>query len=199
MRAQFGSGEPHQRHLYAMGLPRSWCDRALEVKGHDVDAAIEWIVSHGEELVAAEETADRSESPPSGSSLTELIAAIGNEDDNDSAQDFHETNSESQDDSDSIPIGVCESEELSVFHALPPVDCSSALSCVCGSASIDSESLSCGGPSSSGFPSVGCRGFAVSSGKWYFEVHLETSGCIQIGWADVSFTGNADAGEGVGG
>jgi hypothetical protein len=49
-----------------------------------------------------------------------------------------------------------------------------------------------------GFPSVGCRGFAVSSGKWYFEVTLHSSGCIQIGWVDTAYVGAADSGQGVG-
>lgn len=49
-----------------------------------------------------------------------------------------------------------------------------------------------------GFPSVGCRGYAVSSGKWYYEVTLHTAGCVQIGWADCAFEGGADAGQGVG-
>jgi hypothetical protein len=56
--------------------------------------------------------------------------------------------------------------------------------------------LICVGPN--GFPSVGCRGFAVSEGKWYYECTLLSAGCIQVGWADCSFTGNSDQGQGVG-
>ena len=49
-----------------------------------------------------------------------------------------------------------------------------------------------------GFPSIGCRGYAVNSGKWYYELTVLTAGCVQVGWVDAAFTGMADAGQGVG-
>lgn len=49
-----------------------------------------------------------------------------------------------------------------------------------------------------GFPSVMAQGVGVSSGKWYYEATVLTPGLMQIGWATDLFTGNADAGEGVG-
>jgi len=48
------------------------------------------------------------------------------------------------------------------------------------------------------FTSVGAQNLAVSSGKWYYELTLLTSGCMQVGWAALPFQGAADAGEGVG-
>ena len=38
------------------------------------------------------------------------------------------------------------------------------------------------------FPSVGCKKYPVSKGKWYFEVAV-TSGGAQVGWADSHFIG----------
>jgi hypothetical protein len=49
-----------------------------------------------------------------------------------------------------------------------------------------------------GFPSVGCKNHAVSSGKWYYELTVFTAGCVQVGWATTDYTGDADAGQGVG-
>ena len=71
------------------------------------------------------------------------------------------------------------------------------LVCVAGSASI-SQDLMCHAALSGGFPSIGCRGYGVSSGKWYFEVTLLTAGCIQLGWVDGEYLGDADRGQGVG-
>ena len=50
----------------------------------------------------------------------------------------------------------------------------------------------------SGFPSIGCRGYAATSGKWYYELTVLTAGCVQVGWVDTAFTGMADSGQGVG-
>ena len=41
-----------------------------------------------------------------------------------------------------------------------------------------------------GFPSVTAQGVAVCSGKWYYEMTLLTSGCMQIGWATPNYTGS---------
>ena len=39
-----------------MGFPRSWCLRARGATNNDVDSALSYILSHGEELSTAEET-----------------------------------------------------------------------------------------------------------------------------------------------
>ena len=71
------------------------------------------------------------------------------------------------------------------------------LTVVSGAATVTSDGV-CSMPGAYGFPSVGCRGLGVLSGKWYYEVLLCTAGCIQIGWVDGAYDGNADNGEGVG-
>ncbi len=49
-----------------------------------------------------------------------------------------------------------------------------------------------------GFASIGARGCLLTSGKWYYETTVVTAGCMQVGWADASFQGNAESGDGVG-
>jgi hypothetical protein len=59
------------------------------------------------------------------------------------------------------------------------------------------ENLICS-TSVSGFPSIGCRGFAATEGKWYYELTVITAGCVQVGWVDSAFEGGAESGQGVG-
>merc|ERR1712166_1286972 len=49
-----------------------------------------------------------------------------------------------------------------------------------------------------GFPSVKAQHLFVDSGKWYYECHLLTPGCMQIGWVTPNYTGDASQGNGVG-
>jgi len=53
-------------------------------------------------------------------------------------------------------------------------------------------------PKMSGFPSFGAKDLLLVSGCWYYEVILHSDNCMQIGWADASFTGDATKGDGVG-
>jgi hypothetical protein len=91
-----------------------------------------------------------------------------------------------------VVVSVQESPPVDTLNVVLP----SALSVIAGNATIDKD-LTCRG-TGSGFPSVGCRGLAVSSGKWYFECTILSAGCCQVGWADVSFQGCASEGQGVG-
>lgn len=51
---------------------------------------------------------------------------------------------------------------------------------------------------SAGFTTVGVSSVLLTTGKWYYEVLLNSGGLCQIGWGDGSFVGNAMKGEGVG-
>jgi len=153
-----GSGSPRRRgpgasadstlvrQLLEMGFPPSWCARAMEATNNNVDAALSWILSHGEELVT---------DPEQQESTT--------------------------------------SSDVSSNKTLP----SKNPLCTISGSSVIKEDLTCTSQDA-GFPSVGCRGFGVSSGKWYYELHLCTAGCVQVGWVDSAYEGNADNGEGVG-
>lgn len=136
------------RQLLEMGFPPSWCARAMEATNNNVDAALSWILSHGEELVADPEQ--------------------------------HET----------TPSSENETSSSKTLLSQNPL-------CTISGSSIIKEDLTCTSQDA-GFPSVGCRGFGVSSGKWYYELHLHTAGCVQVGWVDGAYEGNADNGEGVG-
>ena len=81
--------------------------------------------------------------------------------------------------------------EANVEHRVNP------LSTVSGSSEVRDSDLTCTALNG-GFPSVGCRGFPVFSGKWYFELKVHTAGCVQVGWVDSAYDGGADIGEGVG-
>lgn len=49
------------------------------------------------------------------------------------------------------------------------------------------------------FPSVTTAGVMLrGGGRWYYEVTLLTESCMQIGWCDAMFTGDAFEGNGVG-
>ena len=182
------TGGSHSRQrLFSLGFPESWCNYAMEFCDDDIDASITWIMEHRDELIAAEELAAK----PDGKPIEELLAAI--DDPNDTGSDDG-----SEDACIQAEFKDSSNDKASAFVDSPNVDCRRALSTICGSAIIDCEKLSCGGIRSSGFPSVGCRGFAVNSGKWYYEVVLDTAGCIQVGWVDIAYTGNSEAGEGVG-
>ena len=71
------------------------------------------------------------------------------------------------------------------------------LSSVSGGCSVNGTDLVCTAVNG-GFPSVGCRGFPVSRGKWYYECKVISAGCVQVGWVDCAYVGGADMGQGVG-
>jgi hypothetical protein len=119
----------------------------MDATNNNVDAALSWILSHGEELVID--------------------------------PDQQET-----------PTPVVEIASSKSIQAKNPL-------CTISGSSIIKEDLTCTSQDA-GFPSVGCRGFGVSTGKWYYELHLNTAGCVQVGWVDSAYEGNADNGEGVG-
>ncbi|CAM9546483.1 unnamed protein product, partial [Chrysoparadoxa australica] len=60
------------------------------------------------------------------------------------------------------------------------------------------DDLTVEGVPAGGFASVGARGVLLTQGKWYYEAKLKTSGCMQMGWADASYQGHADHGDGAG-
>lgn len=72
------------------------------------------------------------------------------------------------------------------------------LRCVSGQACISEHDMMVEGLVGGGFASVGAPDCLVSTGRWYYEATLHSNGCIQIGWADVAFSGSADRGDGVG-
>ncbi|CAN0246027.1 unnamed protein product, partial [Phaeothamnion confervicola] len=143
------------KQLVDMGFPPSWCAKALAANRNNVDAALTWILSHGEALAAEEQEEDAE------------AAAHGEEGGGGSA---------------------------AAAAAARPMN---PLRVVSGVADLRSD-LTVEGVPAGGFASVGARGFAVSSGRWYYEATLRTAGCMQLGWADAAYRGGAESGDGVG-
>ena len=156
------SHESSMKQLVEMGFPSGWAAKALEMNNNHVDAALTWILSHGEELVNEED-----------------VEQTGETDSNNPDERNAEKTASNTAATEETPKGP------------------NPLTVVSGVASISSDLL-CSMPGTNGFPSIGCRGFAATTGKWYFEVILHTAGCIQIGWVDSAYEGNAEGGEGVG-
>ena len=70
---------------------------------------------------------------------------------------------------------------------------------VSGNATVSADDLTVSvGPQQRGFPTVSSAGILLSSGKWYYEALLLTGKCIQVGFIDAAFVGNAEEGDGVG-
>jgi hypothetical protein len=67
-----------------------------------------------------------------------------------------------------------------------------------GSFKYNPKTLKITGLPNGGFSSVGTKGILLTSGKWYYEAEIRTAGCLQIGWADLSFVGHCQADQGNG-
>eukprot|EP01041_Mallomonas_annulata_P001744 gene1744-3367_t len=153
------------KQLLEMGFPPTWCAKALAVNQNNVDAALTWILSHGEDLVSDEDLDGEVDVDVEGGGVS-----VGGDGGEVSIQE--------------------EKQEDETFGPNP-------LSMISGSANINND-LTCTISHMNGFPSIGCRGFGVVSGKWFYEIRLHTAGCIQLGWADSAYEGNAENGQGVG-
>ena len=169
------------QQLVEMGFPSHWCAEALAQTGQNVDEALTWILTNGERLSALDEDQNDDEEDDSSDSESD------SEDHADSDGNVPESKLSSQETGSSM-----QNSQFWTKSVLCPI------MSVCGRANIDSETLEVSGVPSGGFSSVGTKGIILSEGKWYYECVLLTSGCIQIGWADSSFSGQADRGDGCG-
>ncbi len=156
-----------------------------------MDAALGWILSHGDELVN-DVGNDRS---GNSSAAIPLMSGGSGEQGNEEGNEGSASDEEG-DDGDSFFIDDNEAASAAIAIATPPYF--NPLASVSGSCDIQSDLNCTCQPAHGNFPSVGCRGYGVSCGKWYYEVTLKTAGCVQVGWADSAYKGSASAGQGVG-
>jgi len=205
------SGISHlMRQLVEMGFPAHWCAEALAATGHNVDEALTWILTNGERLGALDEGQgdegdddDDDDDESTGEQDNEIDTEGNNEPDN------QVSSSEKTEASSSIKAshGSCPNEDESGLTIKTEqfiggwkegIVC--PLRSISGRTKIDSRSLEVTGHPNGGFSSVGMKGIPLYSGKWYYEAVLITAGCLQIGWADSSFSGHcqADNGDGCG-
>ncbi|CAM9138781.1 unnamed protein product [Choristocarpus tenellus] len=164
------------KQLMEMGFPPSWCTKALAANHNNVDAALTWILSHGEALAAEELGADNM-----GDSSGLDVQLRG------------EIREENEGMSGEVGEDGAVLEQGSEV-AVPSVN---PLQAVSGVGEFRKD-LTVEGVPTGGFASVGCRGCLLSEGKWYYEATLKTAGCMQLGWSDAAYQGNAENGDGVG-
>lgn len=169
------------RQLVEMGFPPNWCAEALLSTGHNVDEALTWMIRNSERLSAQDEGVDDNE------------VEDDEFDEEDSADDNEEGKVE-----DDLMQQVKNEADFSLDEW--PSDIVCPLRSISGKADIDQKTLVVKGLPTGGFSSVGMKGISLESGKWYYEAELLTDGCLQIGWADSSFSGHchADRGDGCG-
>lgn len=204
------------RQLLEMGFPSRWCAEALAATGNNVDEALTWILTNGERLSAEdlgmegdlddgedidddEESAD--EEDEERHSISEAVpdesiaAPSSGEQRRDPA-----SASTSGADKTSVATGVKSASDQMSTEPIGWSGCVAPLRFISGRSIINSKTLEVSGLPAGGFSSVGTKGVLLTTGKWYYEAILETAGCLQIGWADGSFSGhcNADRGDGCG-
>jgi len=167
------------QQLVDMGFPSHWCAEALSATGQNIDEALTWILTNGERLSALDENGNIFESNSDESD--------GNDNGNVDIQLQSEGSKESKG-----------SLEKVVKVQKWPDSILCPVRSISGKANIDGKTLEVGGLPSGGFTSVGTKGVLLTKGKWYYECVLVTAGCIQVGWADSSFSGEADRGDGCG-
>ncbi|KAL3944031.1 MAG: hypothetical protein SGBAC_001899 [Bacillariaceae sp.] len=158
------------QQLLEMGFPSRWCAEGLAATGNNVDEALTWILSNGERLSAEDEGMED-----------------GDEDDD---IDDDDEDDQSQDDDESAIAHGATNSEASDNNVNSEGTATAA----------EINTLAISGLPTGGFSSVGTKGVMLTSGKWYYEAILETAGCLQIGWADGSFSGHchAERGDGCG-
>ena len=166
------------QQLVEMGFPSHWCAEALAATGQNVDEALTWILTNGERLSAL----DTNGIDDSDSNSEE--EDVGDDGDINMDMDVHKTSEID--------------EEKEGQKSLWPEYIKCPVRPISGRANINGRTLEVGGLPSGGFSSVGTKGVLLKAGKWYYECVLVTAGCIQLGWADSSFAGQADKGDGCG-
>lgn len=206
------------RQLLEMGFPSRWCTEALAATRNNVDEALTWILTNGERLSAEDEGVgdedDDEDEDEEDEDYDEEDEEEDDDDDEDTELDGESPNNESLPSSRGADVvspsdllGKKETrketgEEIDSDDGRNKAWTGSVtpIRFISGRSLINHETLSVSGLPSGGFSSVGTKGVLLTSGKWYYEAILETAGCLQIGWADGSFSGHchAERGDGCG-
>lgn len=213
------------RQLLEMGFPSRWCAEALAATHNNVDEALTWILTNGERLSAEdegmeededvdedfdedddeededddeeEEDAEGEQPQPDDEENTHQPETVGS---GEGAQSPLREGFEAQTDATSTP--TLDRDATSGAEEVPRGWCGSVtpVRFISGRSIINPKTLSVSGLPAGGFSSVGTKGVLLTAGKWYYEAILETAGCLQIGWADGSFSGHchAERGDGCG-
>lgn len=194
------------RQLLEMGFPNRWCAAALEATQNNVDEALTWILTNGDRLSAEDVGMEEDDEDENFVEEEE-----DDEEDDDQPQQDGEGDPEGSEQPtednqeftlDAAARGITEMDAVALDVAEPSGWCGSVtpIRFISGRSIINPKTLSISGLPSGGFSSVGTKGVLLTAGKWYYEAILETAGCLQIGWADGSFSGHchAERGDGCG-
>ena len=209
------------QQLAEMGFPSHWCAEAIAATGtSNVDEALTWILTNGERLSAQDSNND--EDGEEDEEDDDEHDEHDDDDDDDDGDDEEADGDVSQEEvggegelnelsdefsfiEDGHNVTKATDENcIAVKNADQPDGWCAEVMCpvqsVSGRSKIDQKTLEVTGLPTGGFSSVGTKGVLLTSGKWYYEAILITSGCLQIGWADASFAGHcqADRGDGCG-
>jgi len=211
------------RQLLEMGFPRRWCEEALAASRNNVDEALTWILTNGERLSAEDEGMEEEEEA-NGGDQDDDDSVDDDDDEDDEASEDHQSDGSGH---GPDQAGTSETNEAAVpatqedvqVQEKPVADAEertekasedeitnawkgsvTPIRFISGRSIINPKNLAISGLPTGGFSSVGTKGVLLTSGKWYYEAILETAGCLQIGWADGSFSGHchADRGDGCG-
>jgi len=204
------------RQLLEMGFPSRWCTEALAATRNNVDEALTWILTNGERLSAEDEGMEDDDDEDDDEEDDDEEDEDDDEEDEDEDTEFDRETlnneppallSREMDLSSSTALQAEENTAKECGEKVPNEDEHKAWSgsvtpvrFISGRSLINPETLSVSGLPSGGFSSVGTKGVLLTSGKWYYEAILDTAGCLQIGWADGSFSGHchAERGDGCG-
>ena len=180
---QDGDDELPLTQLLEMGFPRRWCTEALAACAYNVDEALTWILNNNEML---ENLGDSDSS--------------GDDDDEDHSSDEEDDSDIDEQSEGSSAAAADPTADSQPRLTKPWTESVSPLRVISGKASINAETFEVSGLQNGGFASVGVKGVLLVTGKWYYEVVLDTAGCIQVGFGDSSFAGhcNAERGDGCG-
>ena len=214
--------------MLEMGFPPDWCALALRRAGGSVEAAIHFCFERGGEMDALleEEGREREQEERGGvedDEVDESEEDSGEESCDEEATILHllglgypeswcaDAASSSRnlegalkwikDNEDRLTMSEGAERDSSQYEDDDVVEwsgCPCPLSKLSGQSVVSPSKMTLTGVPGGGFASVGTSSFLLTTGKWYYECLLLTSGCMQIGWADSSFTGNSDRGDGCG-
>jgi len=163
--------------LKEMGFSHTWCAKALEATNNEgFNPALSWLLANGDTLDEQDKQAERQAKAEAEQQTDAAKNLLGE-----------------------VKGVVAEDEEqLSPQRSVAKMICSSGGQATTSITFPDLLVSVKSATGSSGFPSVIARNLCLCKGRWYYEVTIETEQCMQIGWGDACFTGDAFEGTGVG-
>lgn len=207
--------------LTEMGFPENWSIRAVEVVGIEsgFDAALTWLLANGDSLQAEDEEEEAGDtannnnnnniannntsgeggeggaeaSRVSGATAVTVVPSVKPSSTLSLATKPATTGSSA---SSSSTTTAAAATAAAASNVLPQLVCRSGWNALNLDARTNTVSVKSSNATTL-FPSVVAKNVCLRKGKHYYEVTLHSDNCMQIGWVDAAFTGNASEGNGV--